>query len=190
MVQYISSSGVCKSIEIRELIARLGENHTVLLSSHILAEVSAICDYVMIISNGRLVAADTLENIRRSQIKENSVTVTARAPQDKIEEVLDKIDGIVKYDMTAVPSVDEVWDVVIDVDKGIDIRERLFTEFAAAGVPLRKLSSAEPSLEEVFLQLTSEDRAARGYDIFDEVLGSQTAPVPPSRRTHIRPCSP
>jgi ABC-2 type transport system ATP-binding protein len=161
-------------IEIRELIARLGENHTVLLSSHILAEVSAICDYVMIISNGRLVAADTLENIRRSQIKENSVTVTARAPQDKIEEVLDKIDGIVKYDMTAVPSVDEVWDVVIDVDEGIDIRERLFTEFAAAGVPLRKLSSAEPSLEEVFLQLTSEDRAARGYDIFDEVLGSGT----------------
>jgi len=117
-------------IEIRDLISKLGENHTVLLSSHILAEVSAICDYVMIISKGRLVAADTLENIRRSQVKENSVSITVRAPQAKVEELLDKIDGIVKFDMTAVPGVDEVWDVVIDVDEGIDIRERLFTEFA------------------------------------------------------------
>lgn len=161
-------------IEIRDLISKLGENHTVLLSSHILAEVSAICDYVMIISKGKLVAADTLENIRRSQIKENSVSITARAPEQKVEEILDKIEGIVKYELTAVPGVDEVWDVVIDVDEGIDIRERLFSEFAAAGVPLRRLSSAEPSLEEVFLKLTSEDEAPRDFDAVDEVLGAGT----------------
>lgn len=164
-------------IEIRDLISKLGENHTVLLSSHILAEVSAICDYVMIISKGRLVAADTLENIRRSQVKENSVSITVRAPQAKVEELLDKIDGIVKFDMTAVPGVDEVWDVVIDVDEGIDIRERLFTEFASAGLPLRKLSSAEPSLEEVFLKLTSEDEAAGEHErdmAFEEDADTET----------------
>lgn len=160
-------------IEIRDLITKLGENHTVLLSSHILAEVSAICDYVMIISRGKLVAADTLENIRRSQIKENSVSITARAPQAKIEEILDKIQGIVKYEMTAVPGSDEAWDVTIDVDEGIDIRESLFSAFAAAGVPLRRLSSAEPSLEEVFLKLTSEDDAERAVDSVDEVLGAK-----------------
>ncbi len=157
-------------IEIRDLISKLGENHTVLLSSHILAEVSAICDYVMIISHGRLVASDTLENIRRSRIKENSVAITARAPQETVAAILDKIDGIVKYVLTAVPGAEGVWDAVIDVDEGIDIRERLFEEFAAAGAPLRRLSSAEPSLEEVFLQLTSEDEAPGGIDAVDAVL--------------------
>lgn len=157
-------------IEIRDLISKLGENHTVLLSSHILAEVSAICDYVMIISQGKLVAADTLENIRRSRIKENSVAITARAPQETVSAILDKIDGIVKYVLTAVPGAEGVWDAVIDVDEGVDIRERLFEEFASAGAPLRRLSSAEPSLEEVFLQLTSEDEAPGDIDAVDTVL--------------------
>jgi ABC-type multidrug transport system, ATPase component len=163
-------------IEIRDLICALGENHTVLLSSHILAEVSAICDYVMIISRGKLVASDTLENIRRSRIKENSVAITAHAPQDTITSILDKIDGVVKYELTEVKTEsenDEVWDALIDVDEGIDIRERLFLDFAAAGATLRKLSSAELSLEEVFLQLTSDDDALKGVDTVDAILDNK-----------------
>ncbi len=173
-------------IEIRDLIRTLGENHTVLLSSHILAEVSAICDQVMIISHGKLVASDTLENIRRSRIKENSVMITARATQDKITEILDKIDGIVKYTLTlstpmsiaAAPGGTAaqdggIWDAVIDVDEGADIRERLFLEFAAAGAPLRNLSSAELSLEEVFLQLTSESEVELDDDSVNLVLDAE-----------------
>ena len=159
-------------IEIRDLICALGENHTVLLSSHILAEVSAICDYVMIISSGKLVASDTLENIRRSRIRENSVMITARASQETITSILDKIDGVVKYELTAVAGDVEVWDVLVDVDEGIDIRERLFFDFAAAGAPLRKLNPAEISLEEVFLQLTSETGELSAVDSVEAILGS------------------
>ena len=136
-------------IEIRELIARLGENHTVLLSSHILAEVSAICDYVMIISNGGWSRQTRSKTSAARKSKRTALLSPRVLRRIKSRRFLDKIDGIVKYDVTAIPSVDEVWDVVIDVDKGIDIRERLFTEFAAANVPLQA-QLGSPTLRNFF----------------------------------------
>ncbi|MBE6622160.1 MAG: ABC transporter ATP-binding protein [Ruminococcaceae bacterium] len=140
--------------EIRELILRLGQTRTIVLSSHILAEVSAVCEQVMIINRGRLVASDTLENIRRDNTPENRVEMTVRADADAVKAVLTGMAEVLSF--TSAESVDEpgLRDVSIDVLEGADIREALFFAFAEKGYAVRRLAKAELSLEEIFLQLT------------------------------------
>ena len=88
---------------IRELIAKLGQSRTIILSSHILAEVSAVCDHVMIINRGNLVASDTLENIRRDNTPENRISMTVRANPDGIDSILRSIPGVISYEISADP---------------------------------------------------------------------------------------
>lgn len=140
-------------IEIRELIKRLGETKTIILSSHILSEVSAVCDRVMIIANGKLVASDTLENIRTTNTPDNRVLVTARGDREKAESIIKGIEHVVRYDITKVS--ESVYEIEVDCDTDYDIREKLFFAFAEAGIGVSKLVKSEPSLEEVFLLLTN-----------------------------------
>ena len=144
-------------IDIRELIMSLGEKRTVILSSHILAEVSAVCDRVMIISKGNLVASDTLENIRRQYAPENEIMLTVKAGFKKLREVLDKVDGIVKYEAIASDSTDSLYDVTIETETGLDLREAVYRAFSDAGIVLLRLQNSALTLEEVFLKLTSEE---------------------------------
>lgn len=143
-------------LEIRELILRLGKSRTVILSSHILAEVSAVCDHVMIMRRGKLVASDTLENIRKNNMPENRVSVTVKATPAAVEPVLRGIPGILSYETKRDTEEKELTDLEIEVEPGQDIREKLFFAFAEKKMAVRKLARAELSLEEIFLRLTDD----------------------------------
>jgi ABC-2 type transport system ATP-binding protein len=140
--------------EIRELILRLGQTRTIILSSHILAEVSAVCEQVMIINRGNLVASDTLENIRRDNTPENRIDMTVRANPEAIESILKDIVNVLSFEIEVNPDEPNLYDVSIEVEEGADIREKLFFAFADKRYAVRRLAKAELSLEEIFLQLT------------------------------------
>ena len=128
-------------IEIRDLIKSLGKKHTVILSSHILSEVSAVCDYVMIIAKGQLVASDTPENLSKLMLGSNTVTCTVHGTRKQL-----------------VPAIK----VKITTEKDKDIREELFYALAKANCPILELTSSSMSLEDVFLELTDDSgKAAR-----------------------------
>lgn len=160
---------------IRELIAKLGQSRTIILSSHILAEVSAVCDHVMIINRGNLVASDTLENIRRDNTPENRISMTVRANPDGIDSILRSIPGVISYEISADPEGDNIYGVEIDTESNTDIREKLFFAFAQKNFAVRKLAKAELSLEEIFFRLTD---ASNVYDEEDGENGGEDEKAP------------
>ena len=160
---------------IRELIAKLGQSRTIILSSHILAEVSAVCDHVMIINRGNLVASDTLENIRRDNTPENRISMTVRANPDGIDSILRSIPGVIGYEISADPEGDNIYGVEIDTESNTDIREKLFFAFAQKNFAVRKLAKAELSLEEIFFRLTD---ASNVYDEEDGENGEEDEKAP------------
>ncbi|MGN1267799.1 MAG: ABC transporter ATP-binding protein [Dorea sp.] len=138
-------------IEIRELIRRLSKNHTVILSSHILAEVKEICDYIMIIANGKLVASDTTENLENTIGNNGTIEVQARGDVEVIKKVIDHIDGV----KTAEYKNDGVITTVrMTCENNEDIREEIFRAFAKANLALCTLNMEKTTLEEIFLELT------------------------------------
>lgn len=148
-------------IEIRELIRKLAKKHTVILSSHILAEVREVCDYIMIISKGKLVASDTPENLERYLGESGLIEIETRTEASKVKEVLKNVPGIekvlVKTDASGITSGQ------IREKRGQDIREELFTTFAEKKMPLLKLNAVQVSLEDVFMELTQSDKAAEEF---------------------------
>lgn len=163
-------------IEIRDLIQRLGQTRTIILSSHILAEVATVCDQVMIINRGKLVAFDTLENIRRENTPENRIEMTVRANPEAIETVLKDIVNVLSFAITVNSDEPNLYDVSMEVKEGADIREKLFFAFADKRYAVRRLAKAALSLEEIFLQLTEagygddEDEDEDAYEYDDEAL--------------------
>ena len=141
-------------IEIRDLIRQLGQTHTVILSSHILSEVQAICDQVLIINKGKLVAFDTPENLEQKLLSPSEITFTAEADRQTVEEVLAGLEGIAKTDFR--DGEDGVTTVTVKTDLE-DIRalsRRLFFAFADRRKPLLELSLKKANLEDIFLGLT------------------------------------
>ena len=147
-------------IEIRDLIKSLGKKHTVILSSHILSEVSAVCDYVMIIAKGQLVASDTPENLSKLMLGSNTVECTVHGTRKQLVPALDALDvKEIQYENT--PNEEQI-KVKITTDKDKDIREELFYALAKANCPILELTSSSMSLEDVFLELTDDSgKAAR-----------------------------
>ena len=141
-------------IEIRELIRELGENHTVILSSHILTEISAVCDYVIIIAKGRIVASDTLENLTKLYEGKNYVDLIARGDEDKIRRLIEAIPDAELAELES----GELGRVHarIAMQKEVDIREDLFFRFADAKVSILSMEFEEVTLEKVFLELTGD----------------------------------
>lgn len=139
-------------IEIRELIRNLSKKHTVILSSHILAEVREVCDYILIISKGKLVASDTPENLERLMNGSESIEIEVKAHPDTVQAVLRPVDGIdaVRTEKTEAGTAY----AKIEVKEGRDIREQVFLAFAERKVPLLMMKTAKVSLEEVFMELT------------------------------------
>lgn len=141
-------------IEIRALIQELGKNHTVILSSHILSEVQAVCDTIMIISKGKLVASDTGENLTRLFAASSVLKIETPAAFDKAEAILKEIGGV--EDIVFKKTEDDVTFIDISFRNGVDIRENVFNAFANASVPLYEMHTERASLEDVFLELTKE----------------------------------
>lgn len=141
-------------IEIRDLIRQLGETHTVILSSHILSEVQAICEKVLIISQGKLVAFDRPENLEKLLLASNGISFTAEASEEEIGEVLGGISHIVE------------WEIQVQEDGGTkvfartesenikDICRELFFAFADRKKAILEISSRKANLEDVFIELT------------------------------------
>lgn len=148
-------------IEIRELIRKLSKKHTVILSSHILAEVREVCDYILIISKGRLVASDTPENLEKALGDHTTVEIEAQASPSEIRLILKNVPGIESVEMQ--PAVDYVTKARIREKKGEDVRERVFRAFASAQTPLLTLKAEGTSLEDVFMQLTQNDTLPKAF---------------------------
>lgn len=143
-------------IEIRELIKSLKEKHTVILSSHILSEVSAVCDYVLIISHGKLVASDTPENLGRLAEGSSTLEMIVKGEKEKIEKVLQEFIGIKAVEIRS-GKEDECWEISIAVSEGHDIRETLFYEMADNKLPILEMREEKVSLEDIFLELTGSE---------------------------------
>ena len=139
-------------IEIRELIRMLGENRTVILSSHILAEVSAVCDHVLIISHGKLVADDTIENLENSVNTTNTLHLSARGDLAAISEILSGIEGIL--DCEQIPNGNGILDLKLTVSKERDLRDDIFFAMAEHKIPVLTMELEELTLENIFLSLT------------------------------------
>lgn len=145
--------------EIRDLIRDLAENHTVILSSHILSEVSAICDHVLIIDKGKLIACDTTDKLSSKQTAAQIVDVTVKADEKKVKQVLDKISAITGYEIEK-NEKDEL-EVEIRYSGDDSIRETISYELALAGCPILAMGMRQQSLEDIFLKLTEETKKGR-----------------------------
>ncbi|MCB6415348.1 MAG: ABC transporter ATP-binding protein [Dorea sp.] len=139
-------------IEIREMIRKLAKNHTVILSSHILAEVREVCDYIMIISGGKLVASDNPENLEKKIGGDGVTEIQVRATVEEVKEILSGVPGMGKVEFT--DHKNGLVTAKIESSAGQDIREELFFAFAGKGVPLLELTRTKTTLEEIFLELT------------------------------------
>ncbi len=145
-------------IEIRELIKNLGRKHTVILSSHILSEISAICDHIMIISHGKLVASDTPDNLINLMQGSGSLELTLRASQGKIRGMFEALPGIRSLKLEASEEPEAV-DVTIQTDADCDLREDIFRLCAEKDTPILRMQHTRASLEDVFLELTEDEPA-------------------------------
>lgn len=148
-------------IEIRELIRQLAKKHTVILSSHILAEVREVCDYILIISKGKMVASDTPENLERNLGDSDLIEIETKADPDEVRRILETVDGIRSISTKHLEN-GITW-AQIQEKKNTDVREKVFQAFAQNHQPLLKLNPLQVSLEDVFMELTQSDRAAEEY---------------------------
>ena len=144
-------------IEIRDLIKSLKKKHTVILSSHILSEVSAVCDYVLIISHGKLVASDTPDNLSKLAQGSNTLSLLVKGDRDHIRILLGEIPGIREISITA-SKEQEGWEVNLSTEESTDIREEVFFKMADNHYPILEMKSKKVSLEEIFLELTEDNK--------------------------------
>lgn len=149
-------------IEIRDLIRELGRDHTIILSSHILSEVQTVCDSIMIISNGRLVASDTPENLTRLFTGTATLHLEVKGSEEQAMKLLN--DMYLIEDYTIRPGAGETILAEIKPIENADIREAVFMAFADAEVPLLEMRAEKASLEDVFLDLTQGDAQSNPHN--------------------------
>lgn len=156
--------------EIRELIRSLSRKHTIILSSHILSEISAVCDYVMIINHGKLVASDTTENLEKMAMGSNTLDMTVKGKKNDVEKILESVEEIQSLEWDTKDrkkyesSEENTVSFSIKTDENIDIREKLFYKLAEAKLPILKMQATRISLEDVFLELTQNEKEETAHD--------------------------
>lgn len=150
-------------IEIRDLIKDLGKTHTVILSSHILSEVRAVCDTIMIISKGKLVASDTPDHLESLFAGNSTLSLRARASEAEIRAGLAGIGEISGMECT--PGPDGEIEVQIQTQGDVDIAEPVFFAFSRMQRPILRMQVNRASLEDVFLELTGEKEALEEAEI-------------------------
>lgn len=171
-------------IEVRELIASLAKEHTVIISSHILSEIQQICDNVIIISGGRIVANGTLASLTQNTSGYNTIVMKIKGKTEAAFGIIDSIEEISHFEITE--SDDGNTDAVLTVPSEYDVRETLFRRFGEGGLPVLEIYTKQPSLEEVYMKLTesivpdgdgAEDTPQSGQEyepMFTDVSGEST----------------
>jgi ABC-2 type transport system ATP-binding protein len=144
-------------IEMRDVITKLGKKHTVILSSHILSEVSAVCDRVIIISKGKIVASDTTERLSQSLTHGHAMSVRVKGESSKILSALANYPVFKEFAEIGGYEPGTV-DVTISGDENVDIREAIFNCMSKNNFPILQMKSLDLSLEEIFLQVTGGER--------------------------------
>ena len=147
-------------IEIRDLISMLGREHTVILSSHILGEVQAVCDHILIINKGKLVASDTPENLEAQFGGKASVELTLKADKADAENVFRSLPCVSGWTLRSEDG--GVCDFAVEAADGADVREELFTAFSNAKLPILNMTLTRASLEDIFLEFTQEQPQKAG----------------------------
>ncbi len=140
-------------IEIRELIAKLGKNHTIILSSHILSEIQAVCKRILIINGGRLVANDTAENLSKNLSSDHSLVVRVLGPEQEVFKILSSVKNVSSVVSHGLRE-DNAYEFLVTPEENCDIRREVFERLAERNRPILELSSNELTLEQIFLQLT------------------------------------
>ncbi len=143
-------------VEIRELIKSLGADHTVILSSHLLPEVSEVCDYIYVISQGKLVAEGTESELSKDVVKENILEVTVQGSKEVVEDIVKDMASVSDYTLT---ETNEGVHLVVKTDADTDIRSGLFAICASKGLPIVGMNFKTSSLEDVFLEITEDYKA-------------------------------
>lgn len=138
--------------EIRELIKELGKTHTIILSSHILSEVSQICNKVIIINKGKIVAIDTPENLEKKVTENNSIYVTVEDIDNKMDKITEKIAEIKEIKLIK-ENEDGTKQYVLESDKDVDLRKIIFNEFAKENITIFEMKKADTTLEDAFMKL-------------------------------------
>jgi ABC-2 type transport system ATP-binding protein len=145
-------------IEVRHLIKGLAGNHTIILSTHILPEVSMTCDRVVIINKGKIAAVDTPQNLT-SQLKGGQkIRVEVQAPEKELRDALAQVPGATRVQVEQVPSGGHVA-ATIETAQGADIRSQIAAKVVQSGWLLFELRGVSLSLEDIFLELTTDDAA-------------------------------
>ncbi len=147
-------------IEIRELIKTLaGKQHTIILSSHILSEVSTLCDHIMIISHGRLVASDSPEGLQKLMVKSTEIEVIALGDSEKAEKILAEIEHIRSFSLEEAAEEGSVRMTIV-ADHDTDIRKEISVALTQGDMPVLSMHKIEKSLEDIFLELTEDGEEA------------------------------
>lgn len=141
--------------EIRDLIRKLGKNHTVILSSHILSEVSQICEKVIIINKGKVLAVDTPSNLEEKFEEENRIFVTVEDEKNKIDRVAKKIKNLKSIEFIKDKN-DGTKQYELIADKSTDLRKEIFNLFPKNDINILELKKSEITLEDAFLKLISQ----------------------------------
>ena len=147
-------------IEIRDLIKELGQTHTVIFSSHILSEVQTICDQIIMIAKGKLVAFDTPENLEQHLLTPNEVILTTDTPASEVRTLLEGISNITELSLEEPDSGLVTARIKTDLSDVYQLSRAVFSAFAASGNTLLELAVKKANLEDIFLELADNDAAA------------------------------
>lgn len=152
-------------IEIRDLVKGLSKKHTVIISSHILSEVRAVCDHVLIINKGKLVAFDDTENLEKMFRGSVSLELVVEAGEELIRSTLEEFEQVEAVEICPAQNENGAFSVKVQTKEDTDIRRELFFKFAKLGCPILEMRRSSVSLEDIFLELTaSEKNGAKSPD--------------------------
>lgn len=158
-------------IEIRTLITELGKNHTVILSSHILSEIQAVCERVIVINHGSIIADDTPANLSKALSDDHTLTVRVGGPRTDVLKVLSSISGVANVTCTGMQEKNSN-DFIIEPQNNADVRRAIFDRLSDRKWPLLLMQSNEMSLEQIFLRLTEMSDSEH-----KRIFGSRKAPA-------------
>ena len=167
-------------VEIRKLIRSLKGKHTILLSSHILSEVAELCDKILILSGGKLVAMDTLTHLQEQYLHTDTLHLTARTSPVRCEEILKRVRGAKKITYRSEGALTHA---TLELPKGVDLREAIFFAFSEARCPILSMQLHEASLEEVFL--TATHAPAKSLPSFQKTPVGQKKSAAPKTKSPV-----
>ena len=142
-------------IEIRDLMKELAKEHTVILSSHILSEISAVCDNVMIINKGKLIVSDTAENLPKHLNAKNACSLLVKGGAEQTAGILSQLPHVLEVEVNS--EEDGMTALTVSASAEYDIREQIFYAMAQASLPIYEMQMKSMNLEDIFLELTKDE---------------------------------